>query len=51
LWRGTAGQSTVEYAILVAMIVVTVFLVMDTFMNSLATYHRDITSVVCLPVP
>ena len=51
LWQGSAGQNTAEYAIIVAMIVATVFLVIDVFMGSLATYHQDITSVVCLPVP
>ena len=49
--RGRAGQALVEYAILVAAIVSTVFLVIDFFMNSVAAYHQDVTSVICLPVP
>ena len=51
LAREETGQNLAEYALIVISLVLTVFLVMNGFMDSVATYHRDITSLLCLPVP
>ena len=51
LAREETGQNLAEYALIVMGLVLTVFLVMNGFMGAVATYHRDITSLLCLPVP
>ena len=45
------GQNLAECALIVMGLVLTVSLVMNGFMGAVATYHRDITSLLCLPVP
>lgn len=51
LLRDERGQNSVEYAIVAAAIVFTLVFVIGTFSNSIAAFHQDVTSVVCLPVP
>lgn len=46
-----SGQSMVEYAVIVFFSLVTAIFFIWFFTGSLAGFHYNVSSVVCLPVP
>ena len=51
LLRGEAGQSSTEYAVIVAFSVLVALAAIYLFTGSLAHFHTNVSRVVCLPVP
>jgi Flp pilus assembly pilin Flp len=51
LHSGEEGQVTVEYAIVVSVIVGLLLGISTMVISGLSAHYRDITSVVCLPIP
>jgi len=45
------AQATIEYALVVAVTVGLLISISGMVLNGLSQYYRDITSVVCLPIP
>ena len=46
-----AGQNTVEYAVIVFFSVLVAVAAIYLFTGSIATFHMNVSRVVCLPVP
>ncbi|MFP4057882.1 MAG: hypothetical protein ACLF0G_13530 [Candidatus Brocadiia bacterium] len=51
LWEDERAQSTVEYALVVAVTVALLVGISGFVLSGLSTYFADTTSVVCLPIP
>lgn len=48
---GERGQVTVEYALVVSVVAALLLGVSAMVMSGLSSHYREITSVVCLPLP
>jgi len=48
---GNRAQATVEYALVLSVTVALLLTVSSVVLNGLSAYYREITSLVCLPIP
>ncbi len=48
---GQEGQVTVEYALVVAVVAALLLGISAMVVSGLSAHYRDVTSVVCLPIP
>jgi len=51
LARGRTAQVAVEYALVVSIVAALLIGVSAMVMSGLASHYREVTSVVCLPIP
>ena len=45
------AQATVEYALVISVTVALLLAVSGVVLNGLSAYYKEVTSVVCLPIP
>ena len=51
LLRDERAQAAAEYALVISVTVALLLTISGVVLDGLASYYRDVTSVVCLPIP